>query len=312
MFDRVIITGGTGFFGSHIERALQASGVARTVHPIGSREYDLRDESAVVRMFTDLKPDAVIHAAGHVGGIGANRAKPADFVYDNLKMGSLLIHHAHLHHLKKLVLIGTVCSYPKLTQVPFREEDFWAGYPEETNAPYGIAKRVIFAQAEAYRQQYQLPASCVVPSNLYGPGDNVDVVKSHVIPAIISRIAAAQETDARHVVLWGDGSPTRDFLFVEDAARAVVLALIRPTFVGPCNIGTGIETSIRDLAKLIASQMGYGGEIRWNTAEPNGQPRRCLNVARAKELFGFTAQVDLIEGISRTIRWYRSAGVAAR
>ncbi len=309
MFERVIVTGGTGFFGSHIYRALLASGQAKEVFALGSREYDLRDESAVTRMFVDVKPDAVIHAAGHVGGIAANRAKPADFLYDNLKMGSLVIHHAHLHHIKKLILIGTVCSYPKFTTVPFREADFWSGYPEETNAPYGIAKRAIFAQAEAYRQQYQLPVSCLLPSNLYGPGDSIDTVKSHVIPALISKFSIAKESRAPSVTLWGDGTPTRDFLFVEDAAQAVVSALNNNTFVGPCNIGTGIETSIVALAKLIAEELQYTGEIRWNAAEPNGQPRRCLEVTRAQELLGFRYQTSLVEGVRKTIDWYQRSHV---
>lgn len=304
MFSRVIVTGGTGFFGSRITHALRAAGIADQVFALGSREYDLRDESAVVRMFADLRPDAVIHAAGHVGGIGANRANPADFFYDNFKMGSLLIHHAHRHAVRKLVLIGTVCSYPKHASVPFSEDAFWTGYPEETNAPYGIAKLALFAQAEAYRTQYGLQTSCVVPSNLYGPGDNMDMLRGHVIPAMLAKFWMAKQTQASSIELWGDGTPTRDFLYVDDAAHAVTLALARPTFVGPCNIGTGIETSIRDVAAMLAQRMRYSGALRWNTDLPNGQPRRCLDVSRAKQLLGFTPSVSLEEGMRRTVAWF--------
>lgn len=304
MFNRVIVTGGTGFFGSRIAHAVRASGIAGQVFALGSREYDLRDESAVVRMFADLQPDAVIHAAGHVGGIGANRANPAGFFYDNLKMGSLLIHHAQCHAVRKLVLIGTVCSYPKHTPVPFCEDAFWTGYPEETNAPYGIAKLALFAQAEAYRTQHGLQASCVVPANLYGPGDTLDTQRAHVIPAMLCKFWTAKHTQAPFVELWGDGTPTRDFLYVDDAAHAVTLALARPAFAGPCNIGTGIETSIQSVAAMIAAQLQYHGDIRWNTSLPNGQQRRCLDVSRAKDVLSFSASVGLPEGMRRTVAWF--------
>ncbi len=308
-FQRVVVTGGTGFFGSWIHDALKTDGIANEIIALGRKDYDLTQETSVEKMLSECRPDAVIHAAGHVGGIGANRADPAVFLYDNLRMGSALIHHAALHKVKKFVLLGTVCSYPSHTPVPFKETDLWDGYPEETNAPYGIAKRTLVVQAEAYRRQYGLQISTLLPANLYGPRDHLDPQTSHVIPALIRKFEEAKK-GTTEVTLWGDGSPTREFLYVDDAAHAVIAALKAPAFVGPCNIGSGREIPIAQLAKTVAELCDYSGRILYDAREPNGQLRRCLDVSRAQQLLGWKASTSLEEGLRQTILWYRNLRIS--
>jgi len=303
---RVVVTGGAGFLGAFVVEELRKQGCQSIFVP-RSRDYDLREKEAVIRMYEDARPDIVIHLAGVVGGIGANRARPAEFFYDNLIMGIQVMHYAHLYGVEKFVAIGTICAYPKFTPVPFKEEDLWCGYLEETNAPYGLAKKMLLVQAQAYRQQYGLNAIYLLPVNLYGPRDNFDLETSHVIPALIRKCIEAQERGEDRLVVWGDGSPTREFLYVEDCAEAIVLATERYNKSDPVNIGVGFEISIKDLVHLIAELTGFKGEIVWDISKPGGQPRRCLDTSRAEREFGFRAKTGFEEGLRRTIEWYREA-----
>jgi GDP-L-fucose synthase len=269
--------------------------------------YDLTEEAAVARLFADGRPEVVVHLAAIVGGIGANRREPGRFFYQNLHMGTMLMEHARREGIRKFVGVGTICSYPKLTPVPFTEGHLWDGYPEETNAPYGIAKKMLLVQGQAYRQQYGFNAIHLLPVNLYGPGDNFDPETSHVIPALIRKCLEAQDRGQSEIVCWGDGSPTREFLYVEDCAEGIVLATERFDGPEPVNIGSGVEISIRDLTALVADSCGFHGRIVWDATKPNGQPRRCLDTSRARELFGFLAHTDFRSGLTRTIDWYRHA-----
>jgi GDP-L-fucose synthase len=269
-------------------------------------EYDLVQPEAIQRLLRTARPDLILHLAAHVGGIGANRAHPAEFFYDNLMMGVQLMHEAWKAGVAKFVALGTVCAYPKHTPVPFRETDLWNGYPEETNAPYGLAKKMLLVQAQAYRQQYGFNAIYLIPVNLYGPRDNFDLASSHVIPALIRKCLEAREQGASEVVVWGDGSPTREFLYAEDAAEGILLAAERYDGAGPVNLGSGREIRIKDLAELIARLTGFSGKIVWDNTKPNGQPRRAIDVSRAEALFGFRAQVSFEEGLKSTIEWYRA------
>jgi GDP-L-fucose synthase len=301
----IVVTGGTGFLGRHVCRELEQAGAK--VQPIGRAQYDLRRRREIDRMLTDTSPDAVVHLAAVVGGIGANRAHPGQFLYENAIMGLELLEGCRAAGVAKTVVAGTVCAYPKHTPVPFREEHLWDGYPEETNAPYGLAKKLLLAQAQAYRSEYGMNVVYLLPVNLYGPGDNFDLETSHVIPAMIRKFMEASRRGEIDVELWGDGSPTREFLYVEDAARAFRLALERYDGPEPINVGSGEEISIKDLATLVAMRTGYQGDISWNPGRPNGQPRRRLEISRAWELLGFKANVSLDDGLSRTVDWCRSA-----
>jgi GDP-L-fucose synthase len=301
---RVCVTGGAGFLGSHLTEELARRG-ARDVFVPEYPEYDLVKRDDVIRMLEDSKPNVVIHLAAVVGGIGANMANPGKYFYDNAMMGTQLIEEARLAGVGKVVALGTICAYPKFAPIPFKEEDLWNGYPEETNAPYGLAKKMALVQCQAYRQQYGFNGIFLLPVNLYGPRDNFDLESSHVIPAMIRKMIAARDA-GETVVLWGDGSPTREFLFVEDCARAIALAAEKYDGPEPVNLGAGWEISIKDLAELIAKHVGYEGEIVWDTSKPNGQPRRKLDVSRAKEYFGFEAKVPFDEGIKRTVEWWEA------
>ena len=302
---KICVTGGAGFLGTHLIAELRARGANNIFIPT-IEEYDLVDPGAITRMLVDSDPDVIIHLAAHVGGIGANREHPAEFFYDNLMMGVQLMHQAYLRGVEKFVAIGTVCAYPKFTPVPFKEDDLWIGYPEETNAPYGLAKKMLLVQSQAYREQYGFNSIFLLPVNLYGPGDNFDPRSSHVIPALIRKCIEAQEQNADHIVVWGDGSPTREFIYATDAARGIALATERYNESLPVNIGSGFEVSIKDLAEKIARMTGFEGDLVWDTSKPNGQPRRALDTSRAKEKFGFVAQTDFDEGLQQTIDWYRS------
>jgi GDP-L-fucose synthase len=303
---KILLTGGSGFLGRHVLSALQAQGAREVVVP-RKAQYDLTQEKAVARVYRDHRPDVVIHLAAIVGGIGANREKPGQFLYDNLMMGTQLMEYGRRSGVEKFVGIGTICSYPKLTPVPFREEELWSGYPEETNAPYGLAKKMLLVQGQAYRAQYGFNAIHLLPVNLYGPGDNFDPASSHVIPALMLKCQNAIEESASEIVCWGDGSPTREFLYVEDCAEALVAATRLYEGAEPVNIGAGFEISIKALSELIAELMGFEGEIRWDVTKPNGQPRRCLDVSRAREAFGFQAKTDFRSGLEKTIRWFRES-----
>ncbi|HEX3068610.1 MAG TPA: GDP-L-fucose synthase [Thermoanaerobaculia bacterium] len=300
---RVLLTGGGGFLGRFIRTALARKGPAEILTP-PTKELDLRDASAIRQFLVEKKPNLVIHAAAVVGGIGANRLHPGRFFYDNAIMGIQLIEESRLAAVEKFVCLGTICAYPKFTPVPFREDDLWNGYPEETNAPYGIAKKALLVQLQAYRQEYGFNGIFLLPVNLYGPGDNFDLESSHVIPAMIRKFHEARERGDERVELWGDGSPTREFLYVEDAAEGMVTAAEKYDSPEPVNLGRGEEVSIRNLAELIANEIGYSGELVWNSAMPNGQPRRMLDVTRAEREFGFRAQTGLDEGLRKTIGWY--------
>jgi GDP-L-fucose synthase len=300
---RVCITGGAGFLGSYITEKLRQRGAADVFIP-HIEDFDLVKPGDIQRMYDDAQPDLVIHLAALAGGIGANRARPADFFYVNLMMGVQLMHEAWLRGVEKFVAIGTICAYPKFTPVPFKEENLWSGYPEETNAPYGLAKKMLLVQAQAYREQYGFNAIYLLPVNLYGPRDNFNLETSHVIPALIRKFIEAQERGDEKVVLWGDGSPTREFVYAGDAAEAILLASEKYNDSEPVNLGSGMEISIRDLAQLIAHLTGYEGEFVWDTSKPNGQPRRALDVKRAEAYFGFRAQMPFEEGLRRTIDWY--------
>lgn len=301
---RVCVTGGAGFLGAYILKKLEERGAGDIFVP-RIEEYDLVNLGDILRMLDDAKPDLIIHLAALAGGIGANRARPADFFYLNLMMGVQLMHQAWAHGVKKFVAIGTICAYPKFTPLPFKEENLWDGYPEETNAPYGLAKKMLLVQAQAYREQYDYNAIYLLPVNLYGPGDNFDLKTSHVIPALIRKYIEAQERGDEQVELWGDGSPTREFLYVEDAAEGILLSAERYNGNEPVNLGSGVEISIKDLAHMIALLTGFDGEIVWDTSKPNGQPRRALDIRRAEAYFGFRAQMPFEEGVRRTIEWYK-------
>lgn len=300
---RVCITGGAGFLGSHLIENLKRRGATDIFVP-KIENYNLVEKGDIQRMLDDSKPDLIIHLAAHVGGIGANREHPAEFFYDNLMMGVQLIHEAWKRKIEKVVAIGTVCAYPKFTPVPFREEDIWNGYPEETNAPYGLAKKMLLTQSQAYRQQYGYNSIFLIPVNLYGPRDNFRPESSHVIPALIKKCVEAVERGDKEVVIWGDGSPTREFIYVEDAAEGIALAAEKYNGSDPVNIGSGNELSIKALAELIAELTGFKGKLVWDTSKPNGQPRRGLDVSRAEKYFGFKAKMSFEEGLRRTIDWY--------
>lgn len=300
---RIAVTGGAGFLGSFVVEQLQKKD-PKSVFVPRSRDYDLREKGAIIRMYEDSKPDIVIHLAATVGGIGANRNNPGKFFYDNAVMGIQLMEYARQYGIEKFVALGTVCAYPKYTQVPFKEEDLWNGYPEETNAPYGLAKKMLLVQSQAYREQYGFNSIFLIPVNLYGPRDNFDLETSHVIPALIRKCVEAKRRGEDKIVVWGDGSPTREFLYVEDAAEAILLATERYNKSEPVNVGAGFEISIKDLAELIAELTGFEGEIVWDTTKPNGQPRRKLDTSKAKREFGFEAITGFREGLGRTIRYY--------
>jgi GDP-L-fucose synthase len=307
---RVLVTGGTGFLGRHLVARLHKAGCAAIAAP-GKAQYDLRDLGAVIRLYQDTQPTLVIHLASVVGGIGANRARPAEFFYDNLVMGTQLLDQAWRFRVPKFVAIGTVCAYPKFAPVPFREENLWDGYPEETNAPYGLAKKMLLVQSEAYSQQYGYNSIFLLPVNLYGPGDNFDPGTSHVIPALIKKCVEAVEQRADHIDVWGDGTATREFLYVDDAAEAILLASERYNSSEPVNVGSGEEWSIAELVARIAACVGFRGEIQWDRSKPNGQPRRKLDTTRAWERFGFEAHTRFDEGLRRTVEWYKAARVGA-
>ena len=301
---RVVVTGGAGFLGSHVVAALRRRGAAEVFVPM-REEYDLRERAAILDLLTDARPTMIVHLAATVGGIGANRAHPADFFYDNLMMGAQLLHESWRAGVDKFVAIGTVCAYPKYTPIPFREEDLWNGYPEETNAPYGLAKKMLLVQSQAYRQQYGYNSIFLLPVNLYGPGDSFDLESSHVIPALIRKCLEAQQRGEDTIVAWGDGSPTREFLYVTDAAEGIALAAERYDDSEPVNLGSGFEISIHDLLTTIARHTGFTGRIIWDTTKPNGQPRRALNTDRANERFGFRATTGFDEGLRQTVAWFR-------
>ena len=300
------VTGGAGFLGSHLVDLLRADGI----EPIVPRraDVDLTDTNAATAFFEETKPTQVFHLAAEVGGIGANRDNPGRYWYANLMMGVNVLEQARIHGTEKVVMVGTICSYPKFAPIPFREETLWDGYPEETNAPYGVAKKALLVGAQAYREQYGLNAIVLLPVNLYGPRDNFDLQSSHVIPALIRKMIEARESGADEVTLWGDGTPTREFLFVEDAARGLVLAGRDYNGAEPVNLGTGTEISIKDLAHLVAEATGFGGSIVWDTTKPNGQPRRQLDVSRAREEFGFEAETSFADGLTQTVAWFEAQG----
>ncbi|HEY5573231.1 MAG TPA: GDP-L-fucose synthase [Anaerolineales bacterium] len=327
---RVVVTGGAGFLGSFVVEKLEKRGALQVIVP-RVEEYDLRNIAAIQQLFDDLeipdnlkpstfqpstdgpsthKPETIIiHLAALAGGIGANRARPAEFFYDNLMMGVPLMHEAWRRGIDKFVALGTICAYPKYTPLPFREENLWDGYPEETNAPYGLAKKMLLVQAQAYRAQYGLNAIYLLPVNLYGPRDNFDLQTSHVIPALIRKCLEARERGDADVIVWGDGSPTREFLYVEDAAEGILLAAEYYNGAEPVNLGSGSEIRIKDLAEMIARLTGFEGRLVWDTSKPNGQPRRALDTTRAEQYFGFRAQMPFEEGLRRTIAWYKEQGI---
>ena len=302
---RILVTGGGGFLGSQLVERLRADG--RDPFVARRREYDLTVAGDVERLFADARPDVVYHLAAEVGGIGANRANPGRYWYANLMMGAHVLEQSRLAGVEKLVLLGTICAYPKFAPTPFREDDLWNGYPEETNAPYGVAKKALLTGAHAYRDQYGLNSIYLLPVNLYGPRDNFDLESSHVIPALIRKMVEARERGDDEVVLWGDGSPTREFLYVDDCVEGIALAGERYDGAEPGNLGSGEEIAIRDLAELVAEICEYDGEIVWDPSKPNGQPRRQLDVSRAEALFGFRAQTPLAEGLERTVAWYAAS-----
>jgi len=302
----VCITGGDGFLGSFVQKTLDERGAKNIFIPTIDG-YDLTDIDNIRRMLSDSNPDLIIHLAALAGGIGANRARPAEFFYKNLMMGVPLMHEAWEHGVKKFVAIGTICAYPKFTPIPFKEENLWEGYPEETNAPYGLAKKMLLVQAQAYREQYGYNAIYLLPVNLYGPRDNFNLETSHVIPALIRKMVDAEDNGEPEVTLWGDGSPTREFFYAGDAARGIVMAAERYNDSEPVNLGAGMEISIKDLAGLISKLSGFSGTIKWDTSKPNGQPRRALDTKRAKDYFGFQAEMPFEEGLKRTISWYRES-----
>ncbi len=309
---RVCVTGGAGFLGSFVTAKLRDRGAADVFIPT-IEKYDLVQPDSIRQMLDDSNPDIIIHLAAQVGGIGANREHPAEFFYSNLMMGVQLIHEAWLRKVQKFVALGTICAYPKFTPVPFKEENLWDGYPEETNAPYGLAKKMLLVQSQAYRQQYGFNSIFIMPVNLYGPRDNFNPESSHVIPALIKKCVEAIECGAESIEVWGDGSPTREFLYVEDAAEGILLAAEKYDSSEPVNLGSGMEISIKDLVEMIAHLTGFSGRIIWDASKPNGQPRRRLDVTRAEREFGFKAGTSFEEGLKRTIDWYRQQkGTPAR
>ena len=306
---RVLVTGGAGFLGSYVVERLRALGAAEVFVPT-REEFDLTEHADVRRVMEASRPDVVIHLAAEVGGIGANGAHPGRFFYNNIMMGAQLIEAARLRGVEKFVQVGTVCAYPKYTPVPFREEDFWIGYPDETNAPYGIAKKALYVQLTAYRQEYGLNGIYLLPTNLYGPRDNFDPETSHVIPALIRRVVEAKRTGAEELVIWGTGQASREFLYVDDCARALLLAAEHYDAEEPVNVGIGLEIRIAEVAQLIADTAGFQGRFVYDTSKPDGQPRRCLDTRRALALFGFRAHVAMREGLERTVEWYLARAAA--
>jgi len=302
--NRFCVTGGAGFLGQVVVRKLQERGAKDIFIPTIER-YDLTNLDSIKQMLADARPDVIIHLAAQVGGIGANREHPGEFFYNNLMMGVQLMHESWKRSINKFVAIGTICAYPKFTPVPFKEENLWDGYPEETNAPYGLAKKMLLVQAQSYRQQYGYNALFLLPVNLYGPGDNFNPASSHVIPALIRKCVQAVDEGKTEIEVWGDGSPTREFLYVEDAAEGILLAAEKYNDSEPVNLGSGFEISIKDLVHLIAKLTGYDGTFKWNMTKPNGQPRRCLDTTRAKNYFGFEAQMSFEQGLEQTIAWYQ-------
>jgi GDP-L-fucose synthase len=307
---RVVITGGDGFLGRHLQTQLRSCGVPGEHLQIPHQaDYDLTREEDVIRMYEEMRPDIVVHLAAQVGGIGANLENPGLFFYANLAMGLHLVEHARRNNVQKFVQIGTICAYPKFTPVPFQETDLWNGYPEETNAPYGIAKKALLVMLQAYRQQYGLRGIYLLPVNLYGPGDNFDLESSHVIPALIRKFDTARQRGDDHVVVWGTGKASREFLYVEDCARAIILATQRYEKPEPVNIGAGSEITIHDLAEKIREMVGFEGWLQWDASRPDGQPRRCLDTQRAAREFGFRAETNLDEGLRATVAWWREQHV---
>ena len=307
---RILITGGAGFLGKHVVKKLEKKGYKEIFVP-RSKDYNLVEMEAVKRLYQEAKPDIVIHLAARVGGIGANMRNPGSFFYQNLMMGVQMMEQGRLFGVEKFVAIGTICAYPKFTPVPFKEEDLWNGYPEETNAPYGLAKKMFLVQSQAYRRQYGFNSIYLLPVNLYGPEDNFDPDYSHVIPALIKKVFDAKDKGERSIVVWGSGNPTREFLYVEDAAEGIVLATEKYNKADPINLGAGFEISIRELAGLICELAGFDGEIEWDVSKLDGQPRRCLDTSKAKEEFGFEARTDFRKGLRKTIEWYKSSRLSA-
>ena len=301
---KFVVTGGAGFLGRAVVDLLKKKG-CENIFIVRQKQYDLRKQSAIKRLYKNEKPDVVIHLAASVGGIGANRENPGKFLYENLIMGTELLEQSRHYDISKFVTVGTICAYPKFTPVPFKEDDLWEGYPEETNAPYGLAKKILLVQSQAYREQYGLNAIYVLPVNLYGPGDNFDPSSSHVIPALIKKCVDAKNNNEDSIVVWGTGKVTREFLYVDDAARGIVMATQKYNKSDPINIGAGFEISIYDLVILIAKLTGFKGEIVWDADKPDGQPRRCLDTTRAKVEFGFQARTSFEQGLKKTIRWYK-------
>jgi GDP-L-fucose synthase len=303
---RVVVTGGAGFLGKFIVSMLKNKGLSEIFVPTEDK-YDLRQRQAVIALYEDAKPDIVIHLAAVVGGIGANRENPGKFFYDNAIMGIELIEYARQYNVKKFTIISTVCAYPKFTPVPFKEDDLWCGYPEETNAPYGLAKKMLLVQSQGYRQQYDFNSIYLLPVNLYGPGDNFDPKSSHVIPALIKKCCDAIDSNSDEIIIWGTGIASREFIYVEDAARAIILATEKYNSSEPVNIGSGSEISIKELVGLIVKLTGFKGKVSWDKDKPDGQPRRCLDTTRAYQEFGFKAQMPFEEGLRKTIEWYKDS-----
>ena len=308
---RVLVTGGAGFLGSFVVEKLQQKGCKEVLIP-RKKDYNLVEMEAVKRLYRETRPDMVIHLAALVGGIGANQADPGKFFYDNLMMGAQMMEGGRQRGLDKFVAIGTICAYPKFTPVPFKEEDLWNGYPEETNAPYGLAKKMLLVQSQSYKQQYGFNSIFLLPVNLYGPRDNFDLATSHVVPALIRKCVEAKKQSERHIMVWGTGTPTREFLYVDDAAEGILMAAEHYNGSEPVNLGSGVEISIKDLVHLIVRLTGFSGEIVWDASKPDGQPRRCLDTSKAARLFGFRAKTPFKEGLQRTIKWYWETAIRSK